>query len=1007
MRNVEEQFLVLSRVVEKDMLKGFLVVSSVTGTTRMLSLLQIQTSGHRVSYLNAEYSDRSKTLVGTHGSVLANYPAITKDYICTARRQGLVVMCVVVDETTKKPLGVVAFNSIGARFDISTNRFNDISTRAVMCNFNIKVGKDGYYVENLDGSAFPIIEMKPRVIQKPSVASANNNLAVNMHPNTLPEIKISNFADSLNSRDVQNSAQDKLLLAITTMNQLTPYYYTIFMAISRKAAPGLGTLGVTEDTLYYDVAFIAQMQIPELVFVLIHEVLHIAMQHALRFGNRKYHELWNIACDLYINTIICRDFGLTVGGDAVSLPGSRQNKQVSIKTPTFGVFAETIGEKIDLAIDTPESIYSKLLKENVENKNGDPMKGNLNLAGMQRQQAKQQNGGGADENTIQELPKQMKEGIALIGGGLRTLQSQLGNSLNSNLKDFDDGTNIVDNGEQAKDLSIVSTGLEKIIDAGRGGQDFTKTALNAIYKDIRDTAENAAVAMAKSSKKSVSNALDLMEESLGDLKHKGDDAAAAIASLHKIKDKADKKNLDTTAFNESLSDLDDVSDCVVATTKIEMGIQMILTSVTIQEVQGQGQGQGQQQNQQGQGQEQQQNQQGQGQGQGQEQQNQQGQGQGQGQGQQQSQQGQGQGQGQGQQSQQGQGKGQGQGGSQQGMEQKTEDGQGSGSGQKNQQNQQGQQGNNDDPFGGSENDLNKQQNSDGENNFDESENKPYTGMKEVNVTYNGKKLTGTIMQDVMTADASRKDDAMKIKRETSKNVLERMNTAIEKEKRENGVDLVKNAGAGGGLTQRYIEVGLSAGVDWRVFLKNMCRDKPKKVFTLSQPNVQYMNRGITVADRHAIGKPTRVSNVKFAIDVSGSVSQKELQVMLSEINNIFNYYKVDGELIYWSTEIGDVGKFSSLKDMLKVQPNSTGGTDVKCVFEYLTGQKSFKGKYEEDKLRDIKGIFIITDGYFDLNFDEYTYAMKKKVYWLITGAKGNPITFNPPFGRIIPLELDM
>jgi predicted metal-dependent peptidase len=186
----------------------------------------------------------------------------------------------------------------------------------------------------------------------------------------------------------------------------------------------------------------------------------------------------------------------------------------------------------------------------------------------------------------------------------------------------------------------------------------------------------------------------------------------------------------------------------------------------------------------------------------------------------------------------------------------------------------------------------------------------------------------------------------------------------------------------------------------------MCKDKPKKTFTLAQPNQDYMNMGMTLADRRAIGKPTHIAHVKFAIDVSGSVSQKELEVMLSEVNNIFTHYKVDGELIYWSTNIGDAGMFSNLHDMLKVKPESTGGTDVRCVFEYLSGETKVHGKTEQDKVRDIKGVFIITDGCFSNDYADYEKMFGKRVVWLITGQRGNPITFNPPFGKVIGLNME-
>ena len=100
--------------------------------------------------------------------------------------------------------------------------------------------------------------------------------------------------------------------------------------------------------------------------------------------------------------------------------------------------------------------------------------------------------------------------------------------------------------------------------------------------------------------------------------------------------------------------------------------------------------------------------------------------------------------------------------------------------------------------------------------------------------------------------------------------------------------------------------------------------------------------------------------------------------------------------------MGDAGKFSDMKDLLKVKPKSTGGTNVKCLFEYLMGKrKTQTGKTEEMKIKDIKGVFIITDGYFANNYGEYASYFDRRVVWLIDG---NPVLFDNLFGRVIGLE---
>lgn len=162
-----------------------------------------------------------------------------------------------------------------------------------------------------------------------------------------------------------------------------------------------------------------------------------------------------------------------------------------------------------------------------------------------------------------------------------------------------------------------------------------------------------------------------------------------------------------------------------------------------------------------------------------------------------------------------------------------------------------------------------------------------------------------------------------------------------------------------------------------------------------------MSMGMTLADRRKYGKPSKASGVKICIDVSGSVSKKELDSYLSEVATMFRYYKVEGELIYWSTEVGNAGDVESLKDLLEVAPSSTGGTDVSCVFEYLNREKMVNGQYQKTKPKDISIIFIITDGHFSHNYANYE-RYGSKVVWLING---NCITFSPLFGKVVSFDI--
>lgn len=700
MSDITKSCLVVSRVMSEGNLKGFLLVDA-QGVTHILSLANMQYCASQLEIMNAQYDSQYKTLVGINGQSLTDCPEINENYELTSRN-GISVFCIVKDKDTKDLIGVVAYNGLGSHFNLTFNKLDELSRRNKPCNFEMYVDpKYGLICRKKDGTLFDCVEMVSRQKKVKNlggcVKQRNNE--------ELPMMTSYDMQDISNDK-FSSSCQQKLVQAALSMQQITPYYFTIYSTIIRKPAP-IETIGVTESTLYYGNKFVAEEMVEELVFVLIHEILHMMMQHSLRFKPRTNHDLWNVACDLYINTLICNDFGCKFGGGVKTII-LENGRKIGIKAPDYGVFEETFGRKIDFTLDTPETIYAEMIKNASQN----------------------QGQSGGSSQSSKNASQQMQSGMNQINSALNRQSSGQGQGNDGTI-----GNDVFDDG------------------AGEGSDGTTQK-------------------------------------------------------------------------------------------------------------------------------------------------------------------------------------------------------------------------------------------------------------KTISVTYNGKTVDVTIDKDVMSNNNSSSQGVEKENLEASRKTLQRAKTKLELEEEERGEPLTKNAGVGASLTQRYIEVGLASGVDWRILLKNLCKDKPKKTFTLAQPNVDYMNLGMTLADRRAIGKPTHISHTKFAVDVSGSVSSKELNAALSEINQVYKHFKVDGELIYWSTMIGDAGNFSSLKDMMKVQPISDGGTDVRCVFDYLAGKTKVHGRRESDKPRDITAIFIITDGRFSFNFDEYAQMFGKKVVWLITGVKGNLISFNPPFGRVIPLSLD-
>ena len=674
--------------------------------------------GDKITFENAYYKESAGLLVGTQGS-LTNYQKIGEQGVfireSTKSEKKVVILYEIIDGTGVV-VGYGVADSYGAVLDLQLNRMVDLVNQYAPSNFKLENRNGTFYAKPLGEKEFA------KAVKKDFKATVGYNSKLNekkidnhkknaeikdsRRVNILPSLEIYSY-DDIKNNPLSTSAVDKLYRASVNMKRISPFYYTIYKTIPQKMTMEIDTMGVSETTLYINPNFVVEHSVPEITFVLIHEVLHIVMRHAHRHGKR-HNTLWNIATDLYINSIIEKDFGCTYRSGVRTIESALGVGE--IKAPDSGVFLSTIGETLDFGVETAETIYNKLYKENKDN-----------------------------------------------------LQNLDGSS----------GQN------------------------GKSGQSDSSGQGNTKGRSQKNKQQNSGSAGA------------------------------------------------------GVEDVD--------SSRSELGMDMT----------------------------------------------------------------------------------------------------------------------------------------------DNEQSKGYKKKQKVSVIYNGKRLDAEISMDITTSKVIRNDEDRKEIEENSLNTTQRVKTAIELEEEKTNAKLEKVAGSGESIVKREIEFGLSKLVNWKVLLKNICKVKPKKKYTLGHPEETYMNRGITVASRQKIGKPEEIKGIKVCVDVSGSVSEQELNLFLSEVNNILSHYKVDGELIYWSTTVGNAGEFRTLRDLLRLEPVSDGGTDVKCVFDYLSRKTRVNGKFESDSLKDIKCVIIITDGCFAENYVEYARTFGNKTIWVITDGRN----FRAPFGLVAQLNM--
>ncbi len=98
--------------------------------------------------------------------------------------------------------------------------------------------------------------------------------------------------------------------------------YPLFGSVMAKSSfviePSVGTAATDGSKIYYSPKFMESLTEDEQVFVLAHEVCHIALNHIFR-SEGKDNKLWNIATDSVINAYLKQD-GLSAVEGAVDIP---------------------------------------------------------------------------------------------------------------------------------------------------------------------------------------------------------------------------------------------------------------------------------------------------------------------------------------------------------------------------------------------------------------------------------------------------------------------------------------------------------------------------------------------------------------------------------------------------------------------------------------------------------------------------------------------------------------
>lgn len=193
------------------------------------------------------------------------------------------------------------------------------------------------------------------------------------------------------------TVDEKMAQCLVRIQQIRGFYSSALRTIDKRLALDCETMGVTNSMLVYNPYFVLNMSVPNLIFILMHETMHLIMKHPIRKENRN-HLIFNMACDYYINKFLVDELDMKKGSIDVTREvnnlikntgatladiiqdlnergfKARVHKDNKIYAETyFGVFSDGIevtlpisvlwDDTVDIATDTPETIYKRIYNE--------------------------------------------------------------------------------------------------------------------------------------------------------------------------------------------------------------------------------------------------------------------------------------------------------------------------------------------------------------------------------------------------------------------------------------------------------------------------------------------------------------------------------------------------------------------------------------------------------------------------------------------------------------------
>jgi len=185
-----------------------------------------------------------------------------------------------------------------------------------------------------------------------------------------------------------------------------------------------------------------------------------------------------------------------------------------------------------------------------------------------------------------------------------------------------------------------------------------------------------------------------------------------------------------------------------------------------------------------------------------------------------------------------------------------------------------------------------------------------------------------------------------------------------------------------GEIERKLEALKHPKLDWRSVLTNFIHEEVND-YSFSPPDRRFEG-DFFLPDFNDV--EVTVKNILFMVDTSGSMSERMITEMYSEIHGAIEQFngKLSGWLGFFDAVVVPPKSFDSVENFKLIRPKGGGGTDFSVIFKYI-----------KDKMQDNmpQAVVILTDGYAE--FPDVKETMGIPVLWVIN------TDVQPPFGQLL------